>query len=268
TDVAWGLIFNNNLIKIFFVPMTKILICQHVGYEILGTLNPLFKAAGFRLRYVNFGRSPEFEPVLDGYDGLVLLGGPMSVNDERRFPHLRHELRLIETALTRGIPTLGICLGAQLIARALGAEVKRNPVREIGWHPVHLTEAGKQDSILRHFETREELFQWHGDTYALPSGAAHLAASPNCEQQAFRYGDKVYGFQFHLEVDEPMIHRWLLVPRHQGELEEVQHHMSPERIRQETPARIPRLKDLSTKTFGEFIKLFGEKKKRRCLLSR
>jgi len=248
--------------------MAKILICQHVGYEILGTLNPLFKEAGFRLRYLNFGRFPDLRPEVDGYDGIVLLGGPMNVDQEARFPHLTHEIRMVETAMKRGLPVLGICLGSQLIAKALGAWVGRNPSREIGWHEVALTEAGRKDPILTHFQEKESLFHWHGDTFELPAGAVHLAASSTCQNQAFRYGERIYGFQFHLEVDQPMIDRWLVVPQHLGELAETQGKMSPERIREETPRRIERLKALSEKTFGEFCKLFGNKRKRLCLPSR
>jgi len=248
--------------------MTKILVCQHVGYEILGTLNPLFKDAGFRLRYVNFGREPEQRPTIQGYDGLVLLGGPMNVDEEGRFPHLTHEIRLIEAAMKKQIPVLGICLGSQLIAKALGAHVGRNSVREIGWHEVALTEAGGQDPVLGHFQPQEPVFHWHGDTFDLPKGAIHLASSRDCRHQAFRYGDRVYGFQFHLEVDEPMIERWLVVPQHLNELLEVKEKTTPERIRAETKERMSGLKALSQKTFGELLKIFGEKKKYCCPPSR
>src|SRR5688572_32749167 len=100
--------------------MRKLLVLQHVAHEILGTLNPLLKRAGFRIRYVNFGRHPEAQPSLDGYHGLVVLGGPMSVYEDHRFPHLITEMKLIEDAMQRNLPVLGICLGAQLIARHWG----------------------------------------------------------------------------------------------------------------------------------------------------
>ena len=107
--------------------MKKLLVLQHVAHELLGTLNPLLKAAGFRLRYVNFARHPEAEPSLDGYHGLVVLGGPMSVNDTDHLPHLITEMKLIEAAMRRNLPVLGICLGAQLIAKTLGAAVYSKP---------------------------------------------------------------------------------------------------------------------------------------------
>src|SRR5258706_612346 len=112
--------------------MKKLLVCQHVPHEILGTLNPLLKRAGFRIRYVNFARHPDAQPRLDGYDGLVILGGPMSVNDSHRLPHLSTEMKLIEAALQRNLPVLGICLGSQLIAKTLGANVYPNREKEIG----------------------------------------------------------------------------------------------------------------------------------------
>ena len=235
----------------------KLLVFQHVAFEILGTLNPLFKSYGFRIRYVNFGRYPDAQPSLDGYDGLVVLGGPMSVTDEEHHPHLTTEIRLIEQALERGLPILGICLGAQLIARALGAPVEPNPVKEIGWYDVSLTEAGRRDPLFSHFRPTEPIFQWHGDRFEIPAGAEHLARSPSCDNQAFRHGDRVYGLQFHLEVDEALIERWLSVPIHLEELAELEGKIDPDQIRSQTPQLIRRSKELSDLTFQEFIRLFG-----------
>lgn len=248
--------------------MNKVLVCQHVGYEILGTLNPLFKSEGFRLRYVNFGRFPREQPRMQGYHGLVLLGGPMNVDQIEHHPHLLHEIDMIREAVDLHLPVLGICLGSQLIARALGAEVKANSKKEIGWHEVSLTEAGMQDPLLRHFQKRESIFHWHGDTFDIPVGASHLASSQACPNQAFRYGDRVYGLQFHLEVDEALIERWLQVPRYQEELDQLGAETSPQKILQETQAYVERSKQLSRRTFGEFLQLFGVKKRFRCLSSR
>lgn len=242
--------------------MAKILVFQHVPYELLGTLNPLFKSAGFRIRYINFGRYPDAEPSLRGYDGLVILGGPMNLRDEKIYPHLNTEMQVIEEAIKADIPVLGICLGAQLVAKALGAAVKKNPEKEIGWYDISLTAAGQKDSLFKSFKKCEKIFQWHGDTFDMPYGAVHLAKSKICSHQAFRYGKKVYGLQFHLEVDQKLIERWLIVPHNKKELAELKDKIDPNQIRDETSCCIHRSFDLSLKCFGEFIKLFGLKKKR------
>src|ERR1041384_6925050 len=201
--------------------MKRLLVLQHVPHEILGTLNPLLKCAGFRIRYINFGRHPDAEPKLDGYDSLIVLGGPMSVNDSDRLPHLTTEMKLIEDAMKRNLPVLGICLGAQLTAKTLGARVYPNHQKEIGWYDVSPTEQASSDAMFVHFDAREKLFQWHGDTFDMPDGADHLAAPPLCAHRAFLYGTNVYGLQFHLEVKEPMIHRWLKVTENRREIREL-----------------------------------------------
>jgi GMP synthase (glutamine-hydrolysing) len=239
-----------------------------VPHEILGTLNPLLKRAGFRIRYVNFGRHPDAEPTLDGYDGLVVLGGPMSAYDDDRLPHLKTEMKLIEAALQRNLPILGICLGAQLIARTLGARVYANHTKEIGWYNVHPSELAEDDPLFREFNEVEKIFQWHGDTFEIPCGAVHLATSLACANQAFRYENKVYAFQFHLEVDEPMITRWLKVPDNRREIQSLHGDIDPDQIHRETHHHIRRLHELSDHVFGEFIELFGPKIERRQLASR
>lgn len=248
--------------------MSKLLVFQHVPFEILGTLNPLFKRSGFRIRYVNFGRHPDAEPSLDSYDGLVVLGGPMSVNETKRHPHLTTELHLIEEAIRRDFPILGVCLGAQLIAKALGAPVSRNEEKEIGWHEVSRTVDAKKDPVLGHFRDSEKIFQWHGDAFETPKEAVHLASSQVCRNQAFRFGKKIYGFQFHLEVDEPLIERWLKTPKFKKEIESLGSEVSVETIRSETKSYIRRLTGLSQICFGEFIRLFGDMKKNQQLPSR
>ncbi|MFQ5699444.1 MAG: gamma-glutamyl-gamma-aminobutyrate hydrolase family protein [Myxococcota bacterium] len=237
--------------------MTRLLVFQHVPFEILGTLNPLFKSHGFRIRYMNFGRHPDAQPTLAGYEGLVVLGGPMSAYDSLSHPHLDTEVRAIESALGRGLPVLGICLGAQLLARALGARVRPHAHREIGWVEVTPTPAGRRDRLLRHLGEAAPVFQWHGDTFDLPSGAEHLASSRECAQQAFRYGESAYGLQFHLEVDRSLIERWLRMPIYQREIAEYGRGLDPEEIRRETREKIPALERLADRCFSEFIALFG-----------
>jgi GMP synthase (glutamine-hydrolysing) len=198
--------------------MSRLLVFQHVAAEPLGTLDPLIRRRGHRIRFVNFEREPGAQPSLDRYRGLVVLGGPMNVADRHERAHLRTELRTIEQALARGVPVLGICLGAQLLAHALGAPVRRLERPEIGWHDVELTAAGAADPVLAPLGARPTVFQWHGCAFDVPAGAVHLARSDGCEQQAFRYGDAAYGLQFHLEVDLPLIARWLATPAHADDL--------------------------------------------------
>jgi GMP synthase-like glutamine amidotransferase len=139
--------------------------------------------------------------------GLILMGGPMSANDD--LPWVPHELAAIREALHRGIPVLGVCLGAQLIARALGARVYPNTEKEIGWSPVHFTAAAAVDPLFHGFSDPETVFQWHAETFDLPPGAEHLAFSSACRHQAFRVGANVYGLQFHLEVTPGIVADWL-----------------------------------------------------------
>jgi GMP synthase (glutamine-hydrolysing) len=240
--------------------MKKILVLQHVAHELLGTLDPLLKKSGFRIRYVNFARHPDAQPSLDGYDGIVILGGPMSANDTRELPHLMTEMHLIEEALRRNLPVLGICLGAQLIARTLGAAVYRNRHKEIGWYDVSPTDHAQSDPLLQALARSEKIFQWHGETFDIPTSTRHLAFSTLCDNQAFRYGTNVYGFQFHLEVDQPMIQRWLRVAENRREIASLGGATTPEQIENETRAHIGRLTELSERVFGEFIRLFGAQK--------
>jgi len=138
--------------------------------------------------------------------GLILMGGPMSVNDDLYW--LGDEMREIRDAVDRGKPVLGICLGAQLIAKALGARVHRNPVKEIGWAPVYWTEQAAADPLFQGFSRPEAVFHWHGETFDLPEGGERLAYSEACANQAFRIAGNVYGLQFHLEVTPAIVEDW------------------------------------------------------------
>ena len=153
--------------------------------------------------------------------GLVLLGGPMSVNDSLAW--LRPELYLIERALQRNLPILGICLGAQLLAKALGARVYRNPSAEIGFFPISPTPAASSDPLLRHLHPFDPVFHWHAETFDLPRNATHLAYSETCPNQAFRYGSHAWGFQFHPEASPSVIREWIAQDRACGDARELNH---------------------------------------------
>ncbi len=246
----------------------KILVFQHVPYEPLGTLDPLLKAAGFRIRYVNFGRDPTHRPSLEGYSALIILGGPMNADDVINYPNLAAEVGLIQDALERDIAILGICLGAQLLAKALGGTVRKGIGLEIGWHDVHLTDQGQRDPVLSTFGPQREVFQWHEDTIELPLNVEHLASSSACPAQAFRYGAHSYGFQFHLEANEPLIQRWLRIPEHQAKLNEEQSIVDRTSIRAGISGSIGPLMALSDLTFSRWIERFELPARRHRLPSR
>ena len=248
--------------------MKRLAVFQHVPHEILGNLDPLLRASGFRIRYLNFGRQPDARPDISRYHGLIVLGGPMNCDESDRYPHLTTEIELIQEAISTGKPVLGICLGAQLIARALGARVSKNPVKEIGWYDLSPTIAGKSDPLFQALATKQKIFQWHGDTFEIPDGAVHLAASPDCRNQAFRFGDYVYGLQFHLEVDEPMIRRWLHTPLNAREIENLGGDEFVDKVQRETHACIDESIALGDRMFSEFIRLFHSRPQRMALPSR
>ena len=236
--------------------MRKLLVFQHSAREPLGILDPLLRRSGFRVRYVNFSREPHAQPDISRYNGLVVLGGPMNVDQADLYPHLTTEIAAIQEALRRELPVLGICLGAQLLAAALGANVRPNPVREIGWYRLHPTAAAQSDRLCRHLDGSQHVFQWHAYTFDLPHGAVHLASTSTCEHQAFRYGDRAYGLQFHLEADRHLIERWLQVPEYRAEIEALgaSHHL--DHIRLATHGHMDGAQHLSGRVFGDFIELF------------
>ncbi|MDX1612605.1 MAG: type 1 glutamine amidotransferase [Candidatus Thermoplasmatota archaeon] len=177
---------------------TTLHVLQHAPYEGPAHLGWWALTRGLRLARTQL-HTGEALPSVEDLENLVILGGPMSVGDETTYPWLAAEKALIGEAIEEGLPVLGVCLGAQLIAEVLGGEVTRAEHREVGWHPVTLTgEAGKHRA-LQDLPSSFQALHWHGDTYELPTGATHLARSEACEQQAFAYQDHVLALQFHLE---------------------------------------------------------------------
>ncbi|MEX0731643.1 MAG: gamma-glutamyl-gamma-aminobutyrate hydrolase family protein [Aquisalimonadaceae bacterium] len=171
-------------------------VLQHVGFEGLGRIAGWLTQRGARVSCTRFFDAEQL-PSLDDIDLIIALGGPMSVNDEDQFHWLRDEKRFIADAVASNKAVLGICLGAQLIASALGARVYPGVEKEIGWFPVY-AEPGAPDSFA--FPASIEVFHWHGETFDLPADAIHLASSVACRNQAFQIGRRVVGLQFHLET--------------------------------------------------------------------
>ncbi len=181
---------------------------QHVPFEDLALIAPWAQERGFEFSHTRLFDG-ESLPKVSEVDWLVIMGGLMSVNDETKYPWLVREKAFIREAIDAGRTVLGICLGGQLIANALGASVNRNAHKEIGWHPVSLTDAASKSPVFRTFPETFLSFHWHGDTFDIPEGAIHCAQSGCCANQAFTYGSRVVGLQFHLEYARDSIEKML-----------------------------------------------------------
>lgn len=181
---------------------------RHLDFEDLGTLQPLLAERGYAIRYVDATLDDLSAPSLQAADLLVVLGGPIGAFDEHLYPFLLGELALLHARLASGRPLLGICLGAQLIARALGACVRPMGHKEIGFGPLALTAQGQASPLALLGST--PVLHWHGDQFELPDGAQRLASTAACVNQAFAVGQRVLGLQFHLEADTRRLERWLV----------------------------------------------------------
>ena len=196
-----------------------VLAFRHVPFEDVGLIAPALAARGVDLVYADAFRQTGAEPDWRSAAGLIFMGGPMSANDA--LPFIQQEIGIISAAVALGRPVLGVCLGAQLLARVLGARVYRYPIKEIGWAPVYWTEAARQDRLLEGLPSPETVFHWHGETFDLPAGSEWLARSEVCRNQAFRAGSNAYGLQFHLEVTPEMISTWCREDANAGDMREL-----------------------------------------------
>ena len=178
---------------------------QHVPFEGLGSIHDWLTDRDARVGSTRFFDEVRLPDVSD-FDLLIVMGGPMSANDEAVHPWLSDEKRLIARAIDSGKAVLGVCLGAQLIASAMGARVYRNPEPEIGWFPIERVGGGPAEALTASVPRTFEAFHWHGETFDLPPGARHLARSRGCENQALTVGTRVVGFQFHLETTASAAH--------------------------------------------------------------
>ncbi|MGF6757370.1 glutamine amidotransferase [Paraburkholderia sp. GAS42] len=189
--------------------MKQVLAIRHVAFEDLGTFEPAFIEAGYAIEYIDAPTADLQTIDVDAPDVVVILGGPIGAYEDDKYPFLRHEVALIEQRLMAGRALLGICLGAQLIARASGARVYPGERKEIEWGGVSLTEAGKQ-SMLAPLSAGLPVLHWHGDTFDLPPGAELLASTVSYANQAFSVGPQVLGLQFHIETCARTLERWLV----------------------------------------------------------
>lgn len=220
---------------------------RHVSFENLGLLGPLLAERGYIISYRDAGIDPITPAIALDAELLVVLGGPIGVHEVGEYPFLEQEQRAIAARLEAGLPTLGICLGAQLIADALGADVKATGRKEIGYGSLTLTTQGRS-SVLAPLEGIPVL-HWHGDAFTIPAGAERLAETPGYPNQAFSFGHQVLGLQFHLEADHTQIERWLI--GHACELAGAG--VEPTRIRRDARTHGPALAEAATRVLNAWL---------------
>jgi len=183
------------------------LVIQHLDIEPPALIGEVFRAAGHNLTTIHLDQGEQLPASLADFNGCIIMGGPQSANDQSSY--IRAELAWVKQALAEELPMLGICLGAQIMARAAGAQIIPSPVRELGWFPVYHTVESEGDALFAAMPEGLAVFQWHGETFSLTDAMKLVASHPQVPAQAFRLGRGQYGLQFHVEVDESIIEAWI-----------------------------------------------------------
>lgn len=227
------------------------LILQNAAGEGPGILGDILLQRGWGIHRVRLHRGERIPSNWRNHGLLLIMGGPMNVYEEAQYPYLAHETSVIQEALRNEMPTLGFCLGAQLMAKAGGAKVKRGRQREIGWYRVCLTAEGTGDPLLKSFPVEFTVFQWHGDTFDLPAGGVRVVSSERYPNQAMRLGAFSYGFQFHIEVTKEMISRWL--SSYRDEIQEMGDPCLAERLQRDTRTHLANVHELAGSFFHRYL---------------
>jgi GMP synthase (glutamine-hydrolysing) len=234
--------------------MRPVLLVQNDPVETFGVAPAALADAGVDVRVLDATDPGAPRSQLDEVAGIVMFGGSMNVDDTNEHPFLKENVDLTREAVQRGVPYLGICLGAQMLARALDRPVVRAPAKELGFEPVHPTAAANEDRLLAHYEDGDMVFHWHQDTLELPDGGVLLATGDRVPIQAFRVGELAWGVQFHFEIDGPEIDLWLDDASQFMDLKEVWG-KTPAEIRDESARFLPRHEALGRTVFRRFAEV-------------
>ena len=230
----------------------KALILQNASHEGPGTIENYLKENNIAYTTVDLSKKGYKISDLSDYNALIVMGGPMNVYETDEFPYLIEEEKIIRTAIEKNHLVLGICLGAQMMAKALSAKVTKGKTKEIGWYDIALTDDGLKDKALGPLGKDIKVFQWHGDTFDMPSGAVRLAGSELFPNQAFRYGKRAYALQFHLEVTEDIIKDW--IKHGEAELKPLQGLIDPQKIVEDNKKYIKGFEERGRQFYKNFFK--------------
>lgn len=234
--------------------MREALLIEHVAHEGPGTIARALGRRGVSIKKIRLHkgeRLPRKDRLRD-YSCVIVMGGPMGVYEPDVYPFINDEVRLLKSALQMGTPILGICLGAQILAYAAGASVYKSGVKEIGWYKLDFNASGQKDPLFAGLGEEETVFQWHGDTFDIPSGAKNLASSKLIENQLIKAGGNSYGLQFHLEVTGEMVEDWVRV--NASELDSLKGTIDPVKILADTPIYIEKLNRMGEAVFNRFLR--------------
>ena len=226
----------------------KIHCLTNVSFEDAANIGQWAADNGHQLQYTHLYNDQDL-PQMEEFDVLAIMGGPMNIYEDDKYPWLKKEKQFIERAIDNNKKVIGICLGAQLIADILGGTVTRNQYAEIGWFDVKLTERALNNTVLSNFSESFTAFHWHGDTFTIPPGAIHLAISEACINQAFQYGDNVLDLQFHIDYSKESVEKMLV--NCDNELIEGPYIQTQEQIRQRLD-EVANIKKLLYKLLDEF----------------